>query len=99
LPTAYISHRDCLAHDSGPDHPETARRVSAIEDRLIETAVFDLVRHIDAPSVTKEQLLRVHSTRHLQTIQAVIPKQGYARLDPDTVISPETFAAARRVTQ
>jgi acetoin utilization deacetylase AcuC-like enzyme len=96
LPTAYISHRECLAHDTGPDHPETASRLSAIEDCLISSGLFDLVRHVDAPAVTDEQLRRVHSTGHLKTIRALLPQQGYSRLDPDTVISPETLPAAKR---
>ncbi len=96
MPTAYISHAECLAHDTGPDHPETASRLSAIEDRLIASGLFDLVRHVDAPAVTEEQLRRVHSARHLKTIRAMLPQQGYSRLDPDTVISPETLPAARR---
>jgi acetoin utilization deacetylase AcuC-like enzyme len=96
LATAYISHGNCLAHDTGPDHPESALRLSSIEDRLIATGLFDLVRHIEAPEVTREQLLRVHSAGHLKLIQDMLPSTGYSRLDPDTVISPETLPAALR---
>ena len=96
MATAYISHADCHRHDTGEGHPETARRLSSIEDRLIFSGLRDFIRGIDAPSVTQSQLLRVHSAEHLSYMQAMMPENGYARLDPDTVISPGTLKAAER---
>ena len=94
--TAYISHRQCHLHDTGEDHPETARRLSAIEDQLVSTGLFDVLRCIDAPEVTDKQLLRVHTAGHLDYIMSMMPQSGYSRLDPDTVIAPDSLPAARR---
>lgn len=96
MKTAYISHPLCLQHDPGEGHPETANRIGAIEDRLIATGLFDLLRHFEAPEISREQLLRVHSPGHLEMLQALAPRQGQVRLDPDTVMSPATLAAAYR---
>jgi acetoin utilization deacetylase AcuC-like enzyme len=96
LQTAYISHQECHKHDTGVDHPETAWRLSAIEDQLISTGLFDVLRYYDAPEVTEEQLLRVHSRKHLETLKSCSPGSGYARLDPDTVIGPDSMGAALR---
>jgi acetoin utilization deacetylase AcuC-like enzyme len=96
LRTAYISHAECHKHDTGKGHPENARRLSAIEDKFIETGLADVLRYVDAPEVTEDQLLRVHTQGHLQAIESMVPQSGYARLDPDTVISPGTLPAARR---
>ena len=96
MSTAFISHPDCHDHDTGEGHPENARRLSAIEDRLLSSRISDFVRYLDAPEVTQEQLLRAHGAEYLAMIDAVMPRQGYARLDPDTVISPGTLQAARR---
>lgn len=93
---AYISHRDCLQHDTGEGHPENARRISAIEDRFVATGLLDVLRYVDAPEVAASQLLRVHTQGHLEQLEAMAPQSGYARLDPDTVISPESLPAARR---
>lgn len=93
---AYISHRDCLQHDTGDGHPENARRISAIEDRFLATGLLDVLRYVDAPEVTANQLLRVHTAAHLETLDAMAPASGYARLDPDTVISSDSLPAARR---
>ena len=94
--TAYITHPDCHDHDTGPGHPESAQRLSAIEDRFIENRVWDFLRPVDAPFVTREQLLRVHTARHIDDIEASIPREGRHRLDQDTVVSPGSLAAAQR---
>lgn len=96
LRSAYISHPACHRHDTGEAHPECSRRISAIEDRFIASGLFDVLRQFDAPEVSDEQLLRVHTRAHLDAIAAAIPESGYARLDPDTVISSGSLDAARR---
>lgn len=94
--TAYISHAECLSHETGEAHPEQPRRLSAIEDQLVESGLFDVLRYYDAPEVTEEQLLRVHTPGYLQALKSAIPESGYSRLDPDTVICPKSLDAARR---
>lgn len=94
--TAYISHPDCHAHDTGEGHPESALRLSAIDDGLISSGLWDFIRGVDAPEVTQTQLMRVHTAKHLANMDAAMPRQGYARLDPDTVVSPGTMKAAKR---
>jgi len=95
LPTALISHYQCNNHDTGEGHPESARRLSAINDHLVVTGLADVLRHVDAPKVTEDQLLRVHTKEHLAAIESMIPAIGYARLDADTVISQGSLVAAR----
>jgi len=70
--------------------------LSAIEDKLLLSGLYDFLRNIDAPEVTQDQLLRVHSAEHLANMDAMMPQQGYARLDPDTIVSPNTMQAAKR---
>ena len=96
MSTAFISHPDCHDHDTGEGHPENAQRLSVIEDRLLASRISDFTRYLDAPEVTREQLLRAHTAEYLAMIDAVMPREGYARLDPDTVISPKTLQAAKR---
>ena len=96
MPSAYISHAACHRHDTGEGHPECGRRISAIEDRFIASGLFDVLRQFDAPEASDAQLLRVHTRAHLGAIAAAVPESGYARLDPDTVISVGSLDAARR---
>jgi len=94
--TAYISHADCHDHDTGEDHPESALRLSAIEDKFIATGLWDFVRSVDAPDVTEAQLLRVHTAVHIENMHRMMPVQVLTLLDQDTVISPGTMRAAKR---
>ena len=96
MPTAYITHPDCLLHDTDIGHPECAARLRAIDDRLHSSHLYDFLLHHDAPEVTREQLLRVHSSAYLDWVEQQIPAEGFARLDPDTVICPLSIKAARR---
>ena len=60
------------------------------------TGLRDVLHYVDAPEVTAEQLLRVHTLEHVETVSAMIPDSGYARLDPDTIVSPHSLVAAYR---
>jgi acetoin utilization deacetylase AcuC-like enzyme len=94
--TAFISHPDCLRHETGLGHPESADRLHAIEDRLIEVQLYYLLRHLDAVEVTREQLLRVHDASYLDALDENPVLDGLRHLDPDTVIGPHSLRAARR---
>ncbi|MCU7921786.1 MAG: histone deacetylase family protein [Candidatus Thiodiazotropha sp. (ex Dulcina madagascariensis)] len=94
--TAYITHPDCLLHDTGVGHPENPFRLQAIDDRLLAAQLYDFLRHYEAPEVTREQLLRCHDVAYLDQVEKLMPKTGHAHLDPDTVVSPESLRAASR---
>ena len=96
MPTAFFSHPACLRHDTGPDHPETARRLSAIADRLLASGLAGILQNYDAPAVEREQLLRVHDEGYVNALERAIPDQDFARLDPDTIVSPGSLDAALR---
>ncbi|MFN3543580.1 MAG: histone deacetylase family protein [Thiobacillus sp.] len=93
--TAYLSHPACLRHDMGAEHPESPARLRAIDDRLHAAHLFDFLLHRDAPSVTRQQLLRVHDAAYVDAIEAAAPVQGLVALDPDTAMNPHTLDAAR----
>lgn len=95
-PTAYITHADCRKHNMGADHPESPDRLSAIQDRLMSSGLWDHLLHVEAPIATFEQLARVHSVPYLESLTAVAPASGIVHLDPDTAMSAGTLAAALR---
>jgi len=93
---ALISHSDCLLHDAGPNHPEDAGRLHAINNQLIASGLDFVIRHYDAPLVEREQLHRVHDPVYIERIFAAAPKQGWIEIDGDTVMSPGSLKAAQR---
>ena len=94
--TAYISHPACLQHETGSGHPESPRRLYAIEDALISDGLMNLLKRLDAPRVTREQLCRIHSPEYLDEINGRAPKSGLVALDTDTMMGPDSLEAAYR---
>lgn len=94
--SAYITHSDCLKHEMGPDHPECPERLHAIADMLLARGYRDFMVPYDAPLATEEQLGRAHSALYVRELLARSPAEGYARLDPDTVMNAYTMQAALR---
>ena len=89
------THPACLQHDPGPDHAERPARLRAVLQALDHDRHMALDR-IDAPQVSREQLLRVHSAAHIDHLLANAPSEGRYRLDEDTVMSPGSIEAALR---
>ncbi|MCX7960883.1 MAG: histone deacetylase family protein [Burkholderiales bacterium] len=96
MPTAFITHPDCLKHDMGRGHPERPERLGAIEDRLIASGLGQYLERFDAPLATDAQLARVHPLEYVRAIRAAAPERGLVHLDPDTAMNPHTLDAALR---
>lgn len=58
--------------------------------------VLDMLYHFDAPAVTREQLLRVHTPAYLDWLEGIVPETGYVEIDLDTRLTPKTLPAARK---
>src|SRR5688500_20087043 len=84
MPTAFITHADCLKHDMGAHHPERPARLTAIEDQLIASGVGQHLTRYEAPLATDEQLARVHPLDYVRAIRDAAPHSGTVHLDPDT---------------
>jgi acetoin utilization deacetylase AcuC-like enzyme len=87
----YLSHPSSHQHDTGA-HPENAGRLVAIEAAL-EHAGWPNLDRIEAPAATREQLERVHSPEHVDSIEALSARGG-GMIDVDTAASPGSFEAA-----
>ena len=96
MPTAFITHADCLKHDMGAHHPERPARLTAIEDQLIASGVGQYLTRYEAPLATDEQLARVHPLDYVRAIRDAAPHSGTVHLDPDTAMNPWTLQAALR---
>lgn len=78
----------------GPAHPECFQRLDVITDMLMTLRVLDMLAHFDAPQVTREQLLRVHTPGYLDYLADILPENGYRDIDLDTKMNPKTLQAA-----
>ena len=95
MTTLLLTHEACLAHDPGPHHPELPARLKAVLAALAKPAFAKLARR-EAPRASLEQIALIHPGDFVQRLLAVVPKQGYAAIDADTVLSPGSGEAALR---
>ncbi|WP_444995134.1 histone deacetylase family protein [Aliikangiella sp. IMCC44359] len=89
-----ISHQQCLLHDMGEHHPESPRRLLAIQDQLISSGLEFAVRQFDAISLNPQYLSLVHEQAYIDFIFTNAPKNETYRLDEDTLMTPQTLPAA-----
>ena len=80
-------------HETGPGHPERPERIRAVLDAIVR--VDELGWDMGATQYVQDQvLLGVHSPAHLETLRS-LDAEGGGTIDPDTVMSPGSLAAAR----
>jgi acetoin utilization deacetylase AcuC-like enzyme len=91
-----FSHRACLQHDPGPQHPECPDRLRAVL-RALEAEEFAHLIRDEAPQATVEQLTRVHPAAYVEAILGIRPEPDESvALDADTVMSWGSAEAALR---
>jgi acetoin utilization deacetylase AcuC-like enzyme len=84
-----------LDHRPGDGHVESPERLRAVIDALNDDPNLEL-EPTDAPMVDVEDLLRVHPKAFIDAVFQSAPRTGRLALDPDTVLSTGSLAAARR---
>lgn len=93
MTTLILHHDDCLAHDPGAHHPESAQRVHAV---LAEVRGIGGTECLPARLATPEQIRRVHAPGYWDALLAAEPAEGRVALDPDTFLSSGSIRAALR---
>ena len=82
-----------LEHLALPGHPERPDRLRAIERALADPR-FDALRREKAPAADDATLASAHEPSYIASIRDAIPATGFARIDPDTALSPQSLVAA-----
>ena len=96
MPVALFTHPACLAHDTGPGHPECADRLRAVL-RALEQSEFSALLREPAPQATSEQLGRGHRPDYVEAVLGVRPSADeFVALDADTLMSEGSAEAALR---
>jgi len=93
MTTLLYTHPSCLEHDPGQYHPETPARLKAVLAAL-SAPEFAALERREAPEATLEDLSRVHPPHFVERLLAAVPEAGHVGIDADTVMSPQSGAAA-----
>ncbi|MCW4151891.1 histone deacetylase family protein [Halomonas sp. 18H] len=93
--TAYITHPDHPRHFMGPGHPESPKRLDAIQARLKLTGLLQQTMQCEATEASNQQLYRVHPAQHLRYLENCNPCEGVQSLDGDTLMTPDSLRIAR----
>jgi len=88
-----MHHDDCLAHNPGNMHPESAQRLRAVLEALNGVSGIE---KLPAPLATLEQIGRAHDLEYWQSVLDAEPGEGRVMLDEDTFLSPGSVNAALR---
>ncbi|MEO0421073.1 MAG: histone deacetylase family protein [Pseudomonadota bacterium] len=95
MQTLWLTHPSCIAHENEVGNPEVPARLEIIEAAATERGLLARVeQRLPAPSATREQLRRAHTSEHVEAIFAAAPADGRVHLDGDTSMMPATLDAA-----
>ncbi|MBU1932427.1 MAG: histone deacetylase [Candidatus Omnitrophica bacterium] len=91
--TALIYHPVYLKHETGPHHPERPSRLRAILRKLKNTGLADELELIEPEKASVDDIALVHKRDYIARVKDAAGKT-LVNLDPDTVISQDSFEAA-----
>ena len=92
--TGLIADPRFVEHDTGPGHPESGIRLSAIMERLEASASASRLTRLSPDEAPMAAVTRVHDAAHVQRIQELASLGRLVAMDPDTVLSSATYGAA-----
>jgi acetoin utilization deacetylase AcuC-like enzyme len=84
-----------LRHDTGPRHPERPDRLRAIVARLKESGLWDQLGTWEPAPADDATLELIHTADHVARMRDFMARGG-GHLDPDTVVSIDSWEAALR---
>lgn len=91
-----LSHPTCVAHETGPGHPERPSRIRAVQEALESAPFAAELSWREAPRADRAAIERVHEAGYVAGVFATAPERGLIHLDPDTPMGPHSLEAALR---
>ena len=94
MTTQIYTHPSCLAHDTGPGHPESTERLKTLLE-LFREEPFKDIPVIEYSAAEIEWITRAHPRSQIAQIEENIPAFGLMPLDGgDTIAGPHSWDAA-----
>ena len=90
----FVTDERFLGHRAGSAHPEQPARLTAVWEGLEAAGLDDALVRVPPRLAEPDELLAVHPSSHLDRL-AEVDAAGGGRVDPDTVMGPSSWEAAR----
>ncbi len=91
--TGVFFHEIFSRHDTGSMHPESTSRIGAVLSRLQAGALWELCYRPVTRQANEDELHLVHDRHHIEHVRSAC-ETGPSQLDPDTVVSADSWQAA-----
>lgn len=96
MTTVYVTHKHYQDHQMpNYQHPEHAGRIQAVWEVFREAKLTEKLLCLTPQAATDEQLLRVHTAKHVQTLTWIGQQEKLVMYDSDTYALPASNEIAR----
>src|SRR5262249_18946316 len=94
-----LRHHDFQEHKTPLFHPETAKRLAAIDEALTEKSMSGKFVDVHPRSATEDEICSIHSPLYIEQIakraKIARDRQSLVQLDPDTYLSAASYDVAK----
>ena len=94
MTTLFLTHPACELHDMGTRHPESPRRLAAINTMVKARDWGGGLLTDTAPRLDTAHLTGVHPRDHVQALVSLSPEEGLVAVDADTHLNPHSLDAS-----
>lgn len=91
--TGLVYHPDYLKHKQLPGHPEAPERLEVTLDYFKTTGLIKELDAITAEPATAEDVMRVHSKEHIDSLRK-LSEEGGGHMGTDAYVCPQTYSVA-----
>ena len=97
MPTAIVTHKDCILHDTGINHPESKERLIAV-NKTLKNFKSKQIKWFKGGEIDTKYFFTVHSQNYYKEIKKNSPEKEPFRIDADTILSKHSLDAALKAT-
>ncbi len=94
MSTGYYAFHQHFGHDTGKDHPETADRITVLEETLKQTGIWNQLAIHEGKTAHLPDILRAHSKAYVDQLHLIEPEHGCIMVDEDTPMTKGSLEAA-----
>lgn len=94
--TILLADGGCVRHETGVGHPEAPERFGAVMGALDRAGLTERLEHVEGRLAVDEDLLLVHTTEYLRTVEEDFATGARMLSTGDTNVSPASLGVARK---